>query len=82
MTTILVQGLAVLMMLFFGAMALLPLLTPDRQGTQKAASTGEDKVLHISPIPMIERLRPVAENQPLPFGNTVPGEDTPGRDAA
>lgn len=82
MTTILIQGLATLMLVFFGAMALLPLLTSERQPTQKSSSTGEDKVLHISPIPMIERLRPVAENQPLPFGNTVPGQDAPGRDAA
>lgn len=82
MTTILVQGLAGLMLLFFGAMALYPLFfssTPTARTTDHAA---EDRVLHISPVPMIERIRPVPGQWPLPLGNGVPEGQPHRRDAA
>lgn len=82
MTTILVQGLAGFMLLFFGAMAILPLLFSDHAPAQPTTSTNEDRVLHISPVPMIERIRPAADNQPFPLGNRVPDGDSSGRDAA
>lgn len=82
MTTILIQGLAAFMLLFFGAMAIVPLLLADEVHSRPMASTNEDRVLHISPVPVIERIRPVADNQPFPLGNRVPDEDSSGRDAA
>jgi hypothetical protein len=39
-------------------------------------------VLHISPVPAIERIRPAADNQPFPLGGRVPEESSSGRDAA
>jgi hypothetical protein len=82
MTTILVQCLAGFMLIFFAAMAIFPMLVSDEAPARTATSTNEDRVLHVSPVPMIERIRPAAENQPFPLGNRVPDEDSTGRDAA
>ena len=82
MTMILVQGLAILMLLFFGAMAVVPMLVSDETSAPPVASANQDRVLHISPVPVIERIRPVADNQPFPLGNMVSDEDSSGRDAA
>jgi len=82
MTTILVQGLAVLMLLFFGAMALFPLFIADKATSRAADSAAEDRVLHISPVPMIERIRPVPGHWPLPLGDRMPEGDAHRRDAA
>lgn len=82
MTAILVQGLAALMLLFFGAMALFPLLVSNDAPARPTTSANEDRVLHISPVPVIERMRPVAEHQPFPLGNSVSAEHASGRDAA
>ncbi len=82
MTTILVQGLAGFMLIFFAAMAILPMLLTDDDPARSTVSTREDRVLHISPVPVIERIRPDAENQPFPLGVRVPDEDSSGRDAA
>lgn len=81
MTEILVQGLAGLMLLFFGAMALFPLFISDKPAT-RADHAAEDRVLHISPVPMIERIRPVPGSHPLPLGNRLPEGDSHRRDAA
>lgn len=82
MTTILVQGLAGFMLIFFAAMAILPMLVADDAPAHSAASTNEDRVLHISPVPAIERIGRDAENQPFPLDVRVPDEDSSGRDAA
>lgn len=82
MTTILVQALAGFMLLFFAAMAIFPLLLSDDAPARPVTSTNEDRVLHISPVPAIERIRPAADNQPFPLGGRVPDEDSSGRDAA
>jgi hypothetical protein len=82
MTTILIQSLAGFMLLFFAAMAIFPMLVSDDAPARTTASANEDRVLHISPVPMIERIRPAAGNQPFPLGSTVPDEDSSGRDAA
>lgn len=82
MTTLLVQGLAGFMLLFFAAMAVFPLLFSDDAPSRPVTSTDEDRVLHISPVPTIERIRPAAEHQPVPLGSRVSDEDSSGRDAA
>ena len=73
MTPLLINGLSVLMLLFFGAMALFPLFLPDRAGNQEADH--EDRVLHISPAPMIERPAPAARHQPVAI-SSAPGSAT------
>lgn len=83
MTTILVQGLAGLMLLFFGAMALYPLFFADKPANRAVDQDAEDRVLHISPVPMIERIRPVpGSSQPRPLGDRMPVETPHRRDAA
>lgn len=81
MTTLMINGLSILMLLFFGAMALYPLLLPDRAGDQPE-QVEEDIVLHISPAPMIERRTPAATantHQPIAIGGIVPGSPSPSR---
>jgi hypothetical protein len=81
MTALLINGLSVLMLLFFGAMALYPFLLPDRAGTH-TEHTNEDRVLHISPAPMIERrtLAPTATaHQPIALGDLTSGTPSPSR---
>lgn len=83
MTTILIQGLAGFMLLLFGAMALFPLFVSNKPSTRSIDSTAEDKVLNISPVPMIERFRPVPGHRSVLLGNTVlPAGEDHGRDAA
>lgn len=79
MTTLMINGLSVLMLLFFGAMALLPLLLPDRAGEEPSQHVDEDLVLHISPAPMIERSSPAARHQPVAIGSITPGTPSPSR---
>ena len=73
MTPLMINGLSVLMLLFFGAMALFPLFLPDRAGDQEADH--EDRVLHISPAPMTERSAPAARHQPVAIGSIAPVGD-------
>lgn len=80
MTTLLIQGLAAFMLLLFGAMALLPLLTSGGSHAAPETDVHEDRVLHVSPVPMIERLRPLAD-QPTPLGK-VDREEDPARPTA
>lgn len=84
MTPMLINGLSVLMLLFFGAMALFPLLLPDR--TDHQAPDHEDRVLHISPAPMTERSAPAARHQPVALGSATgsmaSGNDPSRREAA
>lgn len=84
MTPLMINGLSVLMLLFFGAMALFPLLLPDRAGDQEADH--EDRVLHISPAPMTDRSAPAARHQPVAFGSVASvndnGADPSRREAA
>ncbi|HEV2074348.1 MAG TPA: hypothetical protein VGR29_11980 [Thermomicrobiales bacterium] len=82
MTAILINGLVVLMLLLFAAMALAPLLFSARSTAQVDHSTGEDRVLHVSPVPMIERFRPNGGKQPLPLGKAPSTGDSSRRDAA
>lgn len=82
MTTLLINGLAGLMLLLFAAMALAPLFYSGRSTAQADHSTGEDRVLHVSPVPMIERFRSVTGNQPLPLGKAPSAGDPSRRDAA
>ncbi|HWV23851.1 MAG TPA: hypothetical protein VNZ58_06655 [Thermomicrobiales bacterium] len=82
MTTILVQALAVLMMLFFGAMAFYPLVLGNEPARRSSDQHAEDRVLHISPVPAIERLRPVPGHRPLPLGNGEPEDHSHRQDAA
>ena len=84
MTMLMINGLSLLMLLFFGAMALFPLLLPDR--TDHQVPDHEDRVLHISPAPMIERSAPAARHQPVAIGSVAPvsdnGTDPSRREAA
>lgn len=80
MTTLLINGLSVLMLLFFAAMALFPLLLSDRAGDE--AADHEDRVLHVSPAPLTERSAPAARHQPVAFGSTASGTDPSRREAA
>ena len=82
MTEILINGLAGLMLVLFGAMAIAPLLFSSRTTVHTESSTNEDRVLHVSPVPMIERFRPVAGNQPLPLDKAPSTGDPSRRDAA
>jgi hypothetical protein len=81
MTAFLIQGLAGLMLVLFGAMALLPLFTSPRSDAGETHRPAEDRVLHVSPVPMIERLRPVAE-MPMSLDRPAPQDDPSRRDAA
>jgi hypothetical protein len=80
MTPLMINGLSVLMLLFFGAMALFPLLLPDRANGQEADH--EDRVLHISPAPMTERPSRAARHQPVAIGSITSGDDPSSREAA
>ena len=80
MTPLLINGLSVLMLLFFGAMALFPLFLPDRAGNQEADH--EDRVLHISPAPLTDRSAPAARHQPVAIGSVASGADPSRREAA
>jgi hypothetical protein len=80
MTPLLINGLSVLMLLFFGAMALFPLLLADRAGDQ--SPDHEDRVLHISPAPMTERSARAARHQPVAIGSVASGTDPSRREAA
>lgn len=80
MTSLMINGLSVLMLLFFGAMALYPLLLPDRAAGQQADH--EDRVLHISPAPMTDRSAPAARHQPVAIGSVASGNDPSRREAA
>lgn len=80
MTTLLINGLSLLMLVFFGAMALFPLLLPDR--TREEAADHEDRVLSISPAPMTNRHAPAARHQPVAIGSIAPGTDPSRREAA
>lgn len=82
MTTLLINGLSVLMLLFFGVMALYPLFLSDRSVEHTVEHANEDRVLHISPAPMIERRMPAARHQPVAFGNTHRDDDPSRREAA
>lgn len=79
MSVLMINGLSILMLLFFGAMALFPLLLPDRAGEQPHQHADEDRVLHISPAPMIERSAPAARHQPVALGSITPGTPSPSR---
>jgi hypothetical protein len=79
MTALMINGLSILMLLFFGAMALFPLLLPDRAGKQPQ-QVDEDLVLHISPAPMIERATPAANTyQPVAIGGLIASTTPPSR---
>lgn len=82
MTAILINGLAGLMLILFGLMAIAPFLISSQSTSAPASSTAEDRVLNISPVPMIERIRPHAGNQPVPLGDVAPHDDSSKRDAA
>ncbi|HVL26246.1 MAG TPA: hypothetical protein VM450_19295 [Thermomicrobiales bacterium] len=77
MSTILVDLLVGFMLVLFAVMALGPLLISSKPTT----STAEDRVISVSPVPMIERLRPLAEKQPHPLGGHLPASHDQ-RDAA
>lgn len=81
MTTLLINGLSIFMLLFFGAMALYPLLLTSRTGRQPER-VEEDRVLHISPAPMTSRHAPAARHQPVAIGSSAPGTDPSRREAA
>jgi len=79
MTALMINGLSILMLLFFGAMALFPLLLPDRAENQPQ-HVDEDRVLHISPAPTIERATPAANtHQPVAIGGLIAGTTPPSR---
>ena len=80
MTALLINGLSVLMLLFFGAMALYPLFMsgPARPGLEHA---DEDIVLHISPAPMVEHSVSAVRHQPVAFDSTR-ADDPSRREAA
>jgi len=84
MSTILVDLLVGFMLVLFGAMAIGPLLISSRPASQPTSSPAEDRVISVSPVPMIERLRPLAEKQPHPLGGHLPApsHDQHRRDAA
>jgi hypothetical protein len=88
MTTLLINGLSILMLLLFGSMAIFPLLLSNpRPSTTPAVKHDhshdhEDVVLHISPAPMIEHPVPAARHQPVAFGNVTTGSDPSRRQAA
>jgi hypothetical protein len=86
MTTLLINGLSILMLLLFGSMAIFPLLLSNHRTIMTPAvkhdHDHEDVVLHISPAPMIERPAPAARHQPVAFGNVTPGNDPSRREAA
>lgn len=86
MTTLLINGLSILMLLLFGSMAIFPLLLSDPRPTPASAvdqpHDHDDVVLHISPAPMIEQPMPAARQQPVAFGNVTPGSDPSRREAA
>ncbi|HLU36037.1 MAG TPA: hypothetical protein VKZ61_09710 [Thermomicrobiales bacterium] len=81
MTALLINGLSVLMLLFFGAMALYPLFLTDGASRRTVERVDEDRVLHISPAPMVERQMPAAGHQPVAFDSTR-RDDTSRREAA
>jgi hypothetical protein len=82
MSTILIDLLLGFMLVLFGAMALGPLLLSSRSASQPTASPAEDRVINISPVPMIEHLRPLAEKQPPPLSGNLPAASHDQRDAA
>lgn len=82
MSTILIDILVGLMLVLFAVMALGPLLISARPGSQPTSSPAEDRVISVSPVPMIERLRPLAEKQPHPLPGQLPGNRPDQRPAA
>jgi hypothetical protein len=84
MTAVMINGLSVVMLLFFAAMALFPLFLSERSTERTIEHANEDRVLHISPAPMIESRMPAAvRNQPVPFdSNARPDDDPSHREAA
>lgn len=82
MTTLLINGLSVLMLLFFGAMALFPLFMSERSTERTVEHVAEDRVLHVSPAPMIEPYMPAARHQPVAFGSARTDGDPSRREAA
>lgn len=82
MSVILINSLAGFMLILFGAMAIAPFLISSRSTSAPVTSTAEDRVISISPAPMIERVRPQTGNQPVPLGDGSPRDDSSERDAA
>jgi hypothetical protein len=82
MSTILIDLLLGFVLMLFAVMALGPLLTSSRPASHPTSSPAEDRVINISPVPMIEHLRPLAEKQPHPLGGDLPAASHDQRDAA
>jgi hypothetical protein len=81
MSTILIDVLVGFMLVLFGAMALGPLLISARP-SQPTDNTAEDRVISVSPVPMIERLRPFTEQPLHPLTGDRPGTRPDHREAA
>lgn len=79
MTTLLLNTFAVLLMLFFGAMAYYPLFLKSADTEESAESHGEDIVISVAPAPMEQKhLQPIARKgrrSRKPSGN---GPEHPG----
>ena len=82
MSTILIDVLVGFMLVLFAVMALGPLLISTRPSSQPTSSPAEDRVISESPVPMIERFRPLAEKQPHPLPGELPGRRPDQRPAA
>lgn len=82
MTAILIHGLIAFMLVLFGAMAIAPLLLSGHAAARPDTLVEEDRVLHVSPVPLNDRAPFTAVSRPHPLGKAPSAPEPSRRDAA